>query len=98
MKEEMKVQLIKDIITAVIAWVVAAIICGAVCGLGFFGGVVTGFMLAGIPFGWRFVSNIFTAISIYAVILKFLLALVLGWVALPIVIIKDVVAFVAAKD
>ncbi len=99
MKEEMKMQLIKDIVIAVVAGVVGAIVLGHMSGEGFnfMVGILFGVFLAGIPFGWKWMSNIFTAVSFQAVFIKFFLSLVLGWIALPIIIIKDIIAYVTAE-
>jgi len=96
MKEEMKHQLIKDITVAAIAWVVVSILMGVIGDAGLFGGIFIGFFCAGVPFGWRWLSNLYTALSLQAVAIKAILAILLGWIALPVVIIKDVVNYVNA--
>lgn len=97
MREEYRIQLVKDCVTAGIAWVIMAVVFAALVNAGVIGGIILGFMCAGIPFGWRWLSNIFTAISFYTIAIKFLLAIFLGWIALPVVIIKDVIAYKAAE-
>lgn len=97
MKEEMRGRLIKDIVIAVIAWIVAAIVFIALADTGVVLGILTGFMCAGIPFGWRWTSKIFTAISLYTIAIKALLSIFLGWIALPVIIIKDIIALVKAQ-
>lgn len=97
MREEYRIQLVKDCVTAGIAWVIMAALFAALANAGVIGGIILGFMCAGIPFGWRWLSNIFTAISFYTIAIKFLLAIFLGWIALPVVIIKDVIAYKAAE-
>ncbi len=96
MKEEMKKQLIKDIVIAVIAWIVASIVFIALANTGVGMGIFAGFFCAGVPFGWRWMSKVFTAISLYTIAIKAVLSIFLGWIALPIIIIKDIVAFVKA--
>ena len=96
MKEEKRKQLIKDIVIALIAWVIAAIVFIGVNEESVVLGIIMGFMCAGIPFGWRWLSNIITAVSFYMVVMKALLAIFLGWIALPVVIIKDIVELVRA--
>lgn len=97
MKEEMRGRLIKDIVIAVIAWIVAAIVFTALAGTGVGMGILSGFMCAGIPFGWRWTSKIFTAVSFYTIAIKALLSIFLGWIALPVIIIKDIIALVKAQ-
>ncbi len=96
MKDEMKKQLIKDIVIAVIAWIVASIVFIALANTGVGMGIFAGFFCAGVPFGWRWMSKVFTAISLYTIAIKAVLSIFLGWIALPIIIIKDIVAFVKA--
>lgn len=97
MKEQMKKQLIKDIIVAVVAWAVVAIILVSMDNpLGF--AIPMGLFFAGLPFGWRWASKIFTATSLIAILIKFILAMVLGWIALPITIIIDIIHYVKAEE
>lgn len=96
MKEEMKKQLIKDIVIAIIAWVVVAILFIALNGQSIALSLLMGFMCAGIPFGWRWSSKIFSAISLYTIALKVILSIFLGWIALPVIIIKDIIAIAKA--
>lgn len=97
MKEEMRGRLIKDIIIAVIAWVVVSLLFIALSDTGVALGILMGFLCAGIPFGWRWLSKVFTAISLYTIAMKAILSVFLGWIALPIIIIKDIVALVKAE-
>lgn len=97
MREEMKHQLIKDIVTAGIAWLVVGLVFSVLAGAGFFGGFFIGFFCAGLPFGWRWISGVFTAFSLYAVLIKALLAMLLGWIALPVVIVKDIINYATAE-
>lgn len=94
MKQEAINQLIKDIVVAGIAWIVSAFIFGALAETGVILGIIAGFMCAGVPFAWKWLSNIFISFSIYTLAIKLLLSIFLGWIALPIIIIKDVVGVV----
>lgn len=51
---------------------------------------------SGIPFGWRWASNIMTAVSVQGVLIKLGFSLLLGWLALMIALVGDVIAFLAA--
>lgn len=98
MKAEAKMTLIKDIALAVIAWIIAAFAFSAMMpNQGFLICLVPGFWCAGVPFGWRWLSNIITAIGIIGVLIKFFGALILGWLALPVTIVKDIIAYVNAN-
>lgn len=95
MKNQLKKQLIKDLIILGISWTVFGILFsmdGSVLM-----GVISGFMCAGFPFGWRWTSKIFTALSFYTVIMKVLISIFAGWIAAPIIIIKDIVCLATAR-
>lgn len=97
MKAEAKKQLIKHIVFAVIAWIVASVLFIGLAEAGTVMGIVMGFMCAGVPFAWKWLSAVFTALSIYTIAIKALLSVFLGWIALPVIIIKDVLALVRAE-
>ena len=98
-KKQASNQLVKDIILAVAATVIIAIIATLSMGTDVLGGIFIGIFLSGIPFGWRWLSKVITAIGLVAIIAKFLGAILLGWVALPIVIVKNIIQLaVAAKN
>ena len=95
-KKQATNRLVKDIITAIAAIAVIAVITIAFMEMDVLGGIVIGFFLSGIPFGWRWLSKVITAIGLLAIIAKFFGAILLGWVALPIVIVKDIIQLAAA--
>lgn len=97
MKAEAKSQLIKHLVFAGLAWIVAAILFIGMAGSGTGLGILAGFACAGVPFAWKWLSNIFVAVSVTSVAIKALLSVILGWIAFPVTIIKDVVAFAAAE-
>ena len=97
MKMEAKNQLIKHLVFAVIAWSVASVLFISMAGAGVALGILTGFLCAGVPFAWKWLSNIFVAVSITSIAIKALLSVILGWVAFPVTIIKDVVAVATAE-
>lgn len=59
---------------------------------------IPGFFLSGIPFGWRWLSKIFISLSLAMVFIKAILSLVLGFIALPITIVKDIIAVATAEN
>lgn len=97
MKELMKKQLIKDIVIAVVAWAVMAIVFIALAENGIGLGIFAGFMCAGLPFGWRWMSKVIVSVSLYGIVIKAVASIFLGWIALPIIIIKDIIDFVKAE-
>lgn len=95
MKSEARKILIKDLIIVLIAITIGFVFSVSQGGLESWpGGILIGFVFAGIPFGWRWLNNIFVAMSLFMILVKFFGALVLGWIALPIVLIKDIVVYV----
>lgn len=97
MKTFYKNQLIKDIVIACAAWLISALLFTAIMEGNFIGSLFIGFFLAGIPFGWKFLSKIYVALSFQAIAIKAILAILVGWVALPIVLVKDIIVFKTAE-
>lgn len=97
MKTVYRNQLIKDVIIAVAACLIISALFSSSFG-SFAGALPIGIFLAGIPFGWKFWSKIFVALSWQVLLLKLLLSIIAGWVALPIVLVKDVLVLATAKD
>ena len=95
-KKQAVTRLVKDIILAVAATIIIAFIFTAMGACDFAMGLLAGFMLSGIPFGWRWLSKIFTALGLLAIIAKFFGAMLLGWLALPIVLIKDIIQVISS--
>ena len=54
------------------------------------------FAISGIPFGWRWASNIITAVSLKGIGLKALISAFLGCVAMPIALGGDVIRVLSA--
>ena len=97
MKAEAKSQLIKHIVFAAIACAVAAFLFIGLAGIGVVLGIIMGIMCAGVPFAWKWLSNLFVAVSLASIAIKALLSVILGWIAFPVTIIKDVVAVYTAE-
>lgn len=99
MKAEAKIRLIKDVILIVAAWIVGgAIFYAGLSGKAdFLTCLSCGFIFAGVPFGWRWMSKVFSAAGFFTLIVKGLLSLVLGWLAVFVVLIGDTVSFVKAE-
>lgn len=97
-KSEARKKLIKDLITLVIGIVVGGIIgINAIPGDKAVAFIMFGLFLGGIPLGWKFASHIITAVSLIGIIGKLFISLVLGWIAAPITVIKDIVSLVVAS-
>lgn len=97
MKNEAKKVLIKDLTTAGIAWVVSAVVF-AMTGMGVFGGIILGIFMAGLPFGWRWLSKLITACNFQGLLIKTVLSMVLGWLAIFIILVKDIIVYNTAED
>lgn len=86
-------RLVKDVILAAIAIVLAVVV--------FKSGdssilVAVALFIPGIPFGWRWASKFITALTFHGIGIKLGIAMVLGWVAMPVVLISDVIRCIAA--
>ena len=94
MKKNAFATLIKDVILALAAWGIAAMLLSS--GFGVEGAAVTSgaMVFAGVPFGWRWASNIISAVSLKGVGIKLLIALFLGWFAIFLVIGLDVIRYI----
>ncbi len=96
-KSEAKLMLIKDITLAVIAWIVGSVLFAMTSGMGIFC-IIPGLFVAGVPFGWRWLSNIFVAVSLQGIVAKLLGAIFLGWIAIFVVLIRDIIDYKNADD
>ena len=93
MKKNAISRLVKDVILAAIAVLLAVIVYKTGNG-GILGAVAL--FIPGIPFGWRWASKFITALTFHGIGIKLGIAMVLGWVAMPVVLIGDVVRCIAA--
>lgn len=95
-KKESKKILIKDIIIILVAFVCSTAV---VVGMGedMYMAVLAGVFFSGIPFGWRWLSKVFISLGWFMVLVKLTLSIILGWIALPVVLIKDIVVCVKAE-
>ena len=93
MKKNAISRLVKDAVLAAVAILLAVAIYKS-CE----GGILaaTALFVPGIPFGWRWASKVITAITFHGIGIKLGIAMVLGWVAMPVVLISDVVRCIAA--
>ena len=48
-----------------------------------------------VPFGWRWANNIVTAVSLYGIVIKLCLSLLIGFVAGPVTLGKDIISVVS---
>lgn len=93
MKREAISRMVKDVILAAVAILLAVWLYNS-----FEGGILaaTALFVPGIPFGWRWASKLITAVSLHGIGAKLGISMILGWFALPIVLISDVVRCIAA--
>lgn len=91
-------KLIKDIILFLSVGALLAILLAASSGeMDFTVLIVLTFLFGGVPFGWRWASHIITAVSFMGIVIKFMIALFLGFIAAPVEIIKDIIVVVKEK-
>ena len=101
MKRNAVATMIKDILFAVIAWGIAAFFINALWGSMGNGAMSAGdakmlaLFFASIPFGWRWASKIITAMTMKGVFIKLSIAFFLGWFAIFVVLIGDIIFLVS---
>lgn len=83
-------QLMKDVIFAVVGGVIAAVMVAPLLESG------TEIAMLGVivPFGWRWCSNIITAVGPIGIVIKLVLSVFVGFFACPILLVKDIVDIV----
>ena len=96
MKTFYKNQLREDFSTACCGWFICTMVYSAIVGGSFLGASLAGLFFAGIPFGWKFLTKLNCAVS-SRIVLKALLAVFVGWVALPLVLIGDIIFYNVAE-
>jgi len=96
MKNNAFATLIKDILMAVIAFGIGYMLLKSGFGIEAPGCLVLASFVACIPFGWRWASNIITAVSLYGIGLKLMISVLLGMFAIFIVLGGDVIRCIAS--
>ena len=56
------------------------------------------YLIAALPMGWRWSSKVVHAISIQGILLKATFSVFLGFIAVPVVIISDIIRVLVTKD
>ena len=95
-KTESRKTLIKDIIFILIAFVCSTIVAVGI-GEDIDMAILFSIFFCGIPFGWRWLSKLFISLGLVTVLIKFMLSVFVGWIALPVVFIKDIITYVKAE-
>lgn len=95
-KREARNRLIKDGILAVVAWALCGVLFAMLTPMGGYGFIIS-IICAGIPFGWRWLSKIITAMSFFGIVIKILLSVFIGWIAIFVVLIKDIIMLATAE-
>ena len=90
-KEALKI-LIKDIVILLIMQILAVTFMSVVDT----GKIWLWLFITGIPFGWKWASNIITAVSFKGVQIKLLFSVFLGAIAIFVVFIKDIIRVLTA--
>ena len=93
MKKAAISKLVKDVILAVAAILLAVVVykSGDSSIL-----IAIALFIPGIPFGWRWASKFITALTFHGIGIKLGISMVLGWVAMPVVLISDLIRCIAA--
>lgn len=97
MFDSAKKQLIKDLIIVAIAITITTVLAISMDTY-LPMAIIIGLAFGGFPFGWRWCSKIFSAFSLYALIAKFFISLFLGWIAIFVVIGKDIFNLIQSKE
>lgn len=94
MKNQALRSLIKDAILIIVLGGIASIMISVDGTLS--PGLATFIWLAitGIPFGWRWAKNMFTAVSVKGFFIKLLFASLLGCIAIFVIVLKDIFSFI----
>ena len=96
MKRNATATLIKDIILTAIFYGLGYLILAETDFGNTANNVFAPMFIAGIPFGWRWASKLITAVSIKGIGIKLSIAFFLGWFAIYIVLIGDIISFIAS--
>ncbi len=88
--------LIKDAIFIAAAFAIVSSVLGIEAQGSMSNIICTAMFFGGIPFGWRWASKIITAISLQGIALKLLISFFLGWLAVWVVVGKDIIALFAS--
>ena len=96
MKRNATATLIKDIILTVIFYAIGSLILAEADFGNTANNVFAPMFIAGIPFGWRWASKLITAVSIKGIGIKLSIAFFLGWFAIYVVLIGDIISFIAS--
>lgn len=96
MKRNATATLIKDIILTVIFYAIGALILAEADFGNTANNVFAPMFIAGIPFGWRWASKLITAVSVKGIGIKLSIAFFLGWFAIYVVLIGDIISFITS--
>lgn len=95
MKKKAIFNLVKDILIFAVAFAIlyAILTNEKLMGIGISGetGKFLAYCIAGIPCGWRWASHLLTAVSGKGILLKLAISVILGWLAVPVMVIKDII-------
>lgn len=97
MKTKATATLIKDIILAATFYAIGYLIISETDFGNTANNVFAPMFIAGIPFGWRWASKLITAVSIKGIGIKLSIAFFLGWFAIYVILITDIIHCIAEK-
>lgn len=93
MKKNAVMTLVKDVLLAAVFFGIAYALIASEGGEG-----MLGIFVAGLPFGWRWSSKFITAVSMNGLLQKALISVFVGWFAIFIVLIVDVIRIIATPS
>lgn len=96
MKKNAIAKLIKDVLLVVVVGLIAYLVLSyefGKCAEVF----AAAWAIGCLPYGWRTVSKIVTAMSIQGIMIKLLVSVCLGWLIVPVVLVVDVIRCLVGK-
>ena len=82
---------LKDLVLAGIGFGIMILLLSAGSGVNGSGDLFGCLMGSGVVFGWKYASKVLIAFSWWALLIKFLIAIVIGIFAMPITLIADII-------
>ncbi len=88
---------VKDLVVTLLAFILPYLICSIgmdMPQLGFILSIVVG----PLPMGWRWGSRLISAVSFNGLVMKCFFCAFLGYIAIPVILIGDIIKIFTAKD
>lgn len=98
MKKEAIKRLIKDVLIVLLTYLISYLLLNAGDGSNVAASAILPYFIAALPMGWRWSSKIVHAVSMQGVVQKALFSVFLGFIAVPVIIIGDIIRVIVTKD